>query len=139
MLYGGSRQDHLTHLGYRNCTKGPERCTIYKRKGDKSDCGNWRGISLLSTAGKVLSRILLNRPVESIAEETPYESQCGFRKGRSTTDIVHVFTLRQLQEKFKENINHMVFIDLTKAFDSVNREATWKILTKLSCPPKVVI
>ena len=51
-----------------------------------------------------------------------------------------VFTLRQLQEKCKEQHKplYMVFIDLTKVFDSVNREAMWKILTKLGCPPKFV-
>ena len=34
--------------------------TIYK-KGDRTECGNYRGISLLSAAGKIFSRILLNR------------------------------------------------------------------------------
>ena len=46
-----------------------------KRKGDKADSTNWRGISLLSTAGKVLSRILLNRLIKSIAEDILLESQ----------------------------------------------------------------
>ena len=41
--------------------------TIFK-KGDKSVCGNYRGISLLSIAGKILARILLNRLLP-IAEE----------------------------------------------------------------------
>ena len=34
---------------------------IYKRKGDRACCDNHRGISLLSTAGKVLGRVILNR------------------------------------------------------------------------------
>ena len=46
---------------------------IYK-KGDRSDCGNYPGISLLSTAGKILAKILLKR-LQNIAEVILPESQ----------------------------------------------------------------
>ena len=51
-----------------------------------------------------------------------------------------IFVARQLQEKAKEQHRelHMVFIDLTKAFDSVNREALWLVLSRLGCPRKFV-
>ena len=74
--------------------------TIYKKKGLRSDCGNHRGISLLSIAGKILAKIILNR-IKKISEEVLPESQCGFRAGRSTIDMI--FTLRQLQEKAIEH------------------------------------
>ena len=74
--------------------------TLYKNKGEKSDCSSYRGITLLSIAGKVLARVLLNRLVPTIAEEILPESQCGFRANRGTTDMV--FVLRQLQEKCRE-------------------------------------
>ncbi|KXJ19957.1 hypothetical protein AC249_AIPGENE24837 [Exaiptasia diaphana] len=63
---------------------------------------------------------------------------CGFRTGRGTTDMM--FSARQMQEKCREqNLDlFMVFIDLTKAFDSINREGLWKILLKLGCPPRMV-
>jgi hypothetical protein len=49
---------------------------IYK-KGDKTDCGNYQGISLLSTMYKILSKILLSR-LTPYAEEIIGDHQCGF-------------------------------------------------------------
>ena len=65
-------------------------------------------------------------------------SQCGFRSGRGTVDMI--FALRQVQEKAREQNTdlYMVFIDLTKAFDTVNREALWKVLIKLGLPKNMV-
>ena len=61
--------------------------SLYKNKGSRSECGNYRGIALLSIAGKILARILLNRLVKKISEENLPEAQCGFRPGRSTVDM----------------------------------------------------
>ena len=110
--------------------------TLYKNKGDKSDCSSYRGITLLSIAGKILARILLNRLVPTIAAKHLPESQCGFRSNRGTTDMV--FVLRQLQEKCREQNKglYITFVDLTKAFDTVSREGLWQILCRLGCPPK---
>ena len=51
-----------------------------------------------------------------------------------------VFTLRQLQEKCIEQHQdlYIMFVDLTKAFDTVSRPALWAILSRLGCPPKFV-
>ena len=102
---------------------------IYKRKGDRAICDNHRGISLLCIAGKILARIMLNLLAHHIADIVLPESQCGFRAGRGTTDMI--FAMRQIQEKCREQNQdlYMVFIDLTKAFDSVNRTG----LTLMSC------
>ena len=64
--------------------------TIYK-KGDRTDCGNYRGISLLSIAGKIFARILLNRLSIHITPEVVPETQCGFRSNRSTADMIFCF------------------------------------------------
>ncbi|KAK3514603.1 hypothetical protein QTP70_021515 [Hemibagrus guttatus] len=109
--------------------------TIYK-KGDRTDCGNYRGISLLSVAGKVFARILLDRLSQHITPEVVPESQCGFRSNRSTIDMI--FSLRQIQEKCIEQDQplYMVFVDFTKAFDTVGRTGLWKLLRKYGCPEK---
>ncbi|XP_069768090.1 uncharacterized protein [Narcine bancroftii] len=41
---------------------------LYKNISEKSDCSNCRGITLLSTAGEIFTRILLNRLIPSVAE-----------------------------------------------------------------------
>ena len=108
---------------------------IYKNKGDSKSCDNHRGITLLCIAGKILARLLLNRLNKHIDNIGLIpESQCGFRPGRGTTDMV--FALRQIQEKCKlynEDL-YLLFIDLTKAFDTVNRPGLWAILELIGCP-----
>ena len=61
-----------------------------------------------------------------------------FRPERGTTDMI--FSARQVQEKCREQGRDicLAFIDLTKAFDSANREALWACLARLGCPPKCV-
>ena len=110
--------------------------TLYKNKGVKSDYSNYRGITLLSIAGKILARVLLNRLVPSIAADHIPESQCSFRAKRRTTDMV--FSLRQLQEKCREQNKglYITFVDLTKAFDTVSRKGLWLIMKRLGCPQK---
>jgi len=82
---------------------------IYK-KGDKTDCSNYRGISRLSTTYKIYSNILLSR-INPYAEEIVGDHQCGFRRNRSTAD--HIFCVRQILEK-KWEYNAAVFTDFMK-------------------------
>lgn len=112
--------------------------TIYKKKGNKSMCGNSKGISLLSVAGKVLSKIMLSRLINHITEDILPESQCCFMKEWSTLDMISVAL--QIQRKCREQNKNLynTFIDLTKAFDTVNREALWTILRKFGVSQKLL-
>ena len=68
--------------------KGWQRTAIvpfYKGKGDKMECKNYRGISLLFVPGKVYRRVLIER-VCKITEGLIREEQCGFRMGRGCVD-----------------------------------------------------
>jgi len=67
-------------------------CPIHK-KGDIMECSNYRGVSLLNTAYKILSNILFAR-ISPFAENIIGNNQCGFRKNRSTTN--QIFTLRHI-------------------------------------------
>nr|VZI31795.1 unnamed protein product [Spirometra erinaceieuropaei] len=136
--------DHLTALFQEMWRQGEvpqdfKDATIvhlYKRKGNRQVCDNHRGISLLSIAGKIFARILRNRLNNHLEQGLLPESQCGFRRHRGTTDMI--FAARQLQEKCQEMRTHLYssFVDLTKAFDTVNREGLWKIMQKFGCPER---
>ena len=113
-------------------TKG----TIIKlfKKGDALVCGNWRGINIMSIPSKLLSIIILQRLQQKLDQHLRDE-QHGFRPGRSCADLI--FTLRMLVDDSKEwnKKLYLLFIDLEKAFDSVDREILWKILKYYGIPP----
>lgn len=112
-------------------------CKLYKGKGNVSDCSSYRGISLLSTAGKVLAHII-NKRLSLLAETLLPETQCGFRPGRGTIDAI--FVVKQIKKKSLEQHRplFMCFVDLEKAFDRVPRDALWVVLKKTGCPEKFV-
>jgi sorting nexin-29 len=109
----------------------------FHKKGDKTDCSNYRGISLLSTSHNVISIILLSGLVPYI-DEVIGDHQCWIRRNRSTTD--QIFCIRQILEKkweYNETI-HQLFIDFKKAYDSVRREILYNILIERGVPMKLV-
>ncbi|VDM06026.1 unnamed protein product [Schistocephalus solidus] len=104
---------------------------LYKRKGNRQLYDNHRVISLLNIAGNIVARILLNRLNGHLEKGLIPESQCGFRRDRVTTDMI--FANRQLQEKCQEMRTHLytTFVDLTKAFDTVNRDGLCLIFSAM--------
>jgi hypothetical protein len=71
-------------------------CVPIHKQSDKTDCSNYRGISLLSTSYKILSNILLAR-LTPYADEIIGDHQCGFRRNSSTTG--QNFYIWQILEK----------------------------------------
>jgi hypothetical protein len=109
---------------------------IYK-KGDKTDCNNYQGVSLLSTAHKILSNILLARLIPCITKIIG-DHQCGFHHNTSTT--IQIFYIQQiLVKKWEYNgIVHQLFIDFKKAYDSIKRDVLYNILLEFCIPKKLV-
>jgi len=111
-------------------------CPILK-KGDPMTCSNYRGISPLNTAYKILSYIIYVR-LSEYTERIIGTYQCGVRKGKST--INQVFTLSQIMEKPVENqigIYHL-FIDFKSAYDSIHREKLLCAMTEFAIPSKLI-
>jgi sorting nexin-29 len=106
--------------------KGSVIVPIHK-KGDKTDCNNYQGISFLSTAYKILSNNLMARFIPHV-NEIIGNHQCGFHCSRPATD--HIFYIRQILEKKWEynGMVHQLFIYFKKAYDSVKREVLYNIL-----------
>ena len=70
---------------------------VLHKKNDKTECGNYRGISLVAHAGKILLKIIARRLSEYCKRVgILLEEQSGFRPNRSTTDMM--FVIRRLQE-----------------------------------------
>jgi hypothetical protein len=87
-------------------------------KGDKTDCSNYRDISLLSTSYKTLSNILLSR-LSVYVDEVIWDHECGFRRNRSTTD--YSFCILQILE------NKMgVQWDSTSAVHRLQESVLWR-------------
>ena len=104
---------------------------VLHKKKDQTDCNNYRGISPVAHAGKVLLKIVACRLSNYCETEgLRPEEQCDFRPARSTMDML--FVVRRLQElgRQREIPLCVCFIDLRKAYDSVNRELLWKELTR---------
>ena len=100
------------------------------KKGPVNDPNNYRGIALLSTGGKVIGRVLARRLMQFVVPKVVSESQCGYRPGRSTEDLI--FVMRQLFEKAREKNTPMyaVFVD------SVDRGLLWEVLAHQGVPSK---
>ena len=114
-------------------------CVIVKipKKGDTKNCSNWRGITLMSIVGKVLSKIVITRIARAVNQNLRKE-QAGFRKGRNTSE--QIFVLRNIIEQSIEwnSSLYTCFIDFEKAFDSVHRPTLWNIMRNYGIPQKLI-
>ena len=96
--------------------------SLWKGKGDRQDCKNYRGVMLLSVLGKVFARIIIDRIHHHLLEHQ-HPEQSGFTPKRSTID--RILALRVLTEHRREFRQGLLaaYLYLCKAFDSVNRDA----------------
>lgn len=107
------------------------------KKGDLSLATNYRGISLLPIAAKIYNKLILNRIIPFV-EPLLRNNQNGFRAGRST--ISQILSLRRIMEEATYcNLDlALIFVDFSKAFDSVDRSQMFEILGLYGIPKEIV-
>ena len=114
------------------------------KKGARDQANNFRGVCLLSMCSRVLGRVIAKR-VGRWAEHLKLldGNQAGFRKGRSTADVVQV--MQRIQEdvvdckrRVNDGANGMNedewpcarLLDLRKAYPRVSKPALWSLLER---------
>ena len=112
---------------------------VLHKKKDRTEYSNYRSISLVAHAGKILLKIIA-RHLSEYCEHVGIlpEEPSGFRPNHSTTDMM--FVVRRLQELArKRHIPlYVCFIDLTKAYDSVDRILLWTVLACFGVPQNMI-
>ena len=99
---------------------------LYKNTGPITDLDNYRGITLLSCTSKLFTACLNRRLSRYVDDNILGKEQAGFREGYSTTD--YVFVLKHIIELYQSIHKRIyyVFIDYSKAFDTVDRALLWQ-------------
>ena len=112
----------LTEGTFPSLLKYANVCPIFK-KNDKTKCANYRPISLLSNVSKIFERVVYNRVEHFLIEhDILYPHQYGFRKKYSTNHAI-LSILEEIRHNLDKGIFSCgVFVDLEKAFDTVNHK-----------------
>ena len=137
------------HLWDTTCSASPDTATahwpeswlqatvipLWKQKHPRSNKSNWRGVTLLSIGGKLISRIVASR-LQQFSESFMDEEQQGFRRNRGVDDVLQVS--RRIAEEIcssrgVENVK-LTLYDIEKAYPRINREALWSLLHKRGAP-----
>jgi len=99
------------------------RTIAIHKKDDKKLMNNYRPISLLSAISKIFEKVFCKRLITFLNNcSILNESQYGFRKKRDTTQAILEFYLQLLNAAVEKREVLASFIDLSKAFDTIDHE-----------------
>ena len=109
----------------------------FHKKGDLGLAKNYRGITLTSIAAKIYNALLRNC-IEPKIDNILRKNQNGFPRNRSTTS--QILTIHRILEGVRaKNLQAtLIFVDFTKAFDSIHRGKMEQILLAYGLPKETV-
>ena len=105
---------------------------ILPKSGDLTNPGNWRPITQTCIPSKMLEKIVHTRLMTILTENnTLSENQYGFRKGKSTQNATFDLTTDFYHNMNSNLVTGILFLDVRKAFDSLNHRILLQKLGKL--------
>ena len=110
----------------------------FPKKGDLGLAKNCRGITFTSIAAKIYNALLRNC-IEPKIDNILRKNQNGFRRNRSTTS--QILTISRILEGVRaKNLQvTLLFVNFTKAFDSIRRGKMEQILLAYGLPKETVV
>ena len=107
--------------------------TCLHKKGLKSVAKNYRSIFIMNSISRLLPRLIIERLRETY-ESLIMNSQFGFRSNRSTTDAI--FIVREAIKSTRKPL-HLCMIDLRAAYDHVDRNMLFSVVSIRTKAPKL--
>lgn len=106
---------------------------------DKANKEKVRPITMSSCISKILERMINDRLMWWLEHNKLLdESQNGFRKGRSCNDNIARLSIEVEKGLMENDWTLVVFLDISSAYDNVNRKILIEKLNEIECPTKIV-
>ena len=106
------------------------RVSLVHKRGLREKLGNYRPLTVIISLSGLYSRLLNERLTQVVEQHRLLgEIQNGFRKGRTSSDNAFVLDTILWKEKARRKKVHLAFLDLVKAYDTVNRDILWRKLS----------
>ena len=112
---------------------------VLHKKNDRSDCNNYRGVSLVAHSGKVLLKMVASCLATSTRPRgySQQDSAVFAQHVRQSTCCSSCTDCKNSDERGKSPL-YMCFIDLEKAHGSVGRELLGVVLARFGAPEKML-
>ena len=93
---------------------------VLHKKNDRTECGNYRAISLVDNVVKVHLKVIAGRLSYYYQRNILPDQQCGLRRQRPTADIMSVLHHLQALARKKDAPWYLCYVDVTKAYEPVD-------------------
>ena len=107
-----------------------------QKKGNTSDPNNWRAICLKDMSARLMSGIMNARPIQVI-QEHGVKTQFGSQPGLGCLDGLYTLWSALTTRRYHNQPTWALFVNLVKAFDTVNHELLFKLLEQYGVPKDV--